>query len=111
MSRAMASLPWRRPWRPRTSARKETANTPSPKRDSRCNQDEGWREVWRSYGRDGGGGGATQCTQDDGGTARRCGSSAAALWAKEEAGKCEMRALGVAGGCWRDEGALRRVVA
>ena len=67
MSRAMASLPWRRPWRPRTSARKETANTPSPKRDSRCNQDEGWREVWRSYGREGGGGGATQRTQGDGG--------------------------------------------
>ena len=40
---------------------------PSPKRDSHCNQDEGWREVWRSYGRDGGGGGATQRTQGDGG--------------------------------------------
>ena len=92
MSRAMASLSWRRPWRPRTLARKETVNTPSPKRDSRCNQDEGWREVWRSYGRDGGGGGATQCTRDDGGTARRCGSSAAALWAKEEAEKLKMGA-------------------
>ena len=41
----------------------------------------------------------------DGGAARCCGSSAAALWAKKEAGKCEMRARTGAGGCWRVEGA------
>ena len=35
---------------------------------------------------------------------RELGGSAVA---KKEAGKNEMRALGVAGGCWREEGALR----
>ena len=41
----------------------------------------------------------------DGGAARRCRSSVAALWAKKEAGKCEMRVWIGVGGCWRVEGA------
>ena len=40
VSQAVASSPWRRPWRPRSPARKKMANTPSPKLISCCNQVE-----------------------------------------------------------------------
>ena len=104
-SQKVASLPWRRPWWPRFQREGKKEIRPHQGAIEAINTSWWWREVRRSYGRDGGGVGATQCTRDDGGTARRCGSSAAALWVKKEAGKCEMRALGVAGGCWRVEGA------
>ena len=88
-SRTVASLPWRRPWRPRFQREGKKEIRPHQGAIEAINTSWWWREVRRSYGRDGGGVGATQCTRDDGGTARRCGSSAAALWAKEEAGEIE----------------------
>ena len=91
-SRTVASLPWRRPWRPRFQREGKKEICPHQGAIEAINTSWWWREVRRSYGRDGGGGGATQCTRDDGGTARRCGSSAAALWAKEEARKLKMGA-------------------
>ena len=100
MSRAMASLPWRRPWRPRFQQEGKKEIRPHQGAIEAINTSWWWREVRRSYGRDGGGGGATQCTRDDGGTARRCGSSAAALWAKEER-ESETEGVNGSGKRWR----------
>ena len=61
-SRAVASLPWRRPWRPRFRREGKKAIRPHQSSIDSANTSRWWRLTWRSYRRDGDGGDVVECT-------------------------------------------------
>ena len=99
-SRAVASLPWRRPWRSRFRREGKKAIRPHHGAIDAANTSRRWRWMWRNYGRDGDGGGAVQRTRGDDGGEEVLGGGCGASAGEGGSRNLEMRALGWSGRCW-----------
>ena len=85
-SRTVASLPWRRPWRPRFRREGKKEIRPHQGAAEATNTSRRWRCMRRNDWRDGDGGGAVERTRGNGGgDAVLDGEAALLRMAKEEA--------------------------
>ena len=99
-SRAVASLPLRRPWRPRFRREGKKAIHPHRSSIDSANMSGRWRWTWCSYGRDGDGGGAVERTQGDGGGEAVLGGEAT-LWEwRKRKQRTEIKSAGMEQRVW-----------